>query len=573
MKRKADGQLDLIALESSQAASPAVPSAAKPSAPVFVLKRDKTTEPFDEKRITLALESAFKAVREIPADEPMTGELMRAVSWLTEKISRRLLDDVTQGKQLDVEYIQDAVENQLMCDGYLTEARRFILYREDRRKIREQAAAQKVEQPAPVQPIEPVQPEQPPQPEVAEKLGAHLLLKVIYSEVIPESTSANDFAALHQKHFSYAIQDAVHHNQLAPELLLFDLEHLSNALKLERDELIARDGLEWLYGNCLARDHDRCVETPQYFWMRIAMALAATEGEATEDRALEFYEALSTLRLIPSEHLLRTSGRSAAFIARAQDVDEPETTARVVAHINLAGHVQDGMLDELLLYGTVATGVRFLDNAIDATKYRSDLRAQHAREHRAIALGIVGYNQALATDELAQSSTEAVAYYATLASASLASERGCYDSESNWSAGVLPFEALKLSPTGPTANCSKDWLAVRAAIRRYGLRNSHLLALTPANVVEQLIGKPESQRVFSEELNRLVKCRKWIDGPVYITLPQYLADTDLDQACLLAQQLGIRSYIPPLRVTLADDRLVDTAVATKVLKGIETKGS
>lgn len=560
MKRKADGQLDLIALDSPQAAQPVIAKELQTSAPVLVLKRDGTAEPFNETRIALALESAFKAVHEIPVDEPMTGAMTETVQGLAQKISKRLLEDVAQGKQLDVEHVQDSVENQLMCDGYLTEARRYILYREDRRKAREQNLPKVEEAPAPVD----------------EKLGAHLLLKVIYSEAIPEFASANDFATLHQQRFSYAIQDAVHSNQLAPDLLMFDLEHLGAALQLERDELVARDGLEWLYGNCLARDRDRCVETPQYLWMRIAMALAVNEGDHKEERALEFYEALSTLKLLPSEKLLRTSGRSEAFLNRTTDVDEQETTARAAAHINLLSHVQDGVLDELLLYATVATGVRFLDDAIEATRYRVDFRAQYAREHRDIALGIVGFNQLLPSNETAQHWTESVAYYATLASAALADERGTCASytESNWNTGVLPFDSLKFSQAGqgssPHVNSSKDWLAVRAAVRRYGMRNGHLLAITPAQVVEKLISNCSAQRPFSEELNMLVHCRKWIDGPVYITLPPYLADADLEQACLLAQQLGIRSYTQPVRVTFSDDRsFVDAAAATKVLKSIE----
>src|SRR4051794_10798021 len=140
MKRKADGQLDLIALDISQAAPKSIPQ--QPTAPgkqcVMVRKRDGKFEPFNQARIALAIESAFKAVRDIPADEPMTGGMREAVHTLAEKVSKRLQEDLAQGVSLEVERIQDTVENQLMVDGFLTEARRFILYREDRRKVREE---------------------------------------------------------------------------------------------------------------------------------------------------------------------------------------------------------------------------------------------------------------------------------------------------------------------------------------------------------------------------------------------------------------------------------------------------
>src|SRR4051812_43983814 len=108
MKRKADGQLDLMTLDSPQAAAPFIAKEAKSSAHLLVGKRDGTTEPYNKTRIALALESPFKAVHEIPADEPMTGAMTETVQGLAQKISKRLLEDVTQGKQLEVEHIQDS---------------------------------------------------------------------------------------------------------------------------------------------------------------------------------------------------------------------------------------------------------------------------------------------------------------------------------------------------------------------------------------------------------------------------------------------------------------------------------
>jgi hypothetical protein len=630
MKRKVDGQLDLLSVESNQAAPPAATSPPSVPAPVDVLvrKRDGSSEPFAETRIALALESAFKAVRDIPADEPMTGALTETVNGLAQKIAARLLGEAFSGATLDVEFIQDAVENQLMCDGFLTEARRYILYREDRRKVREQKAHAIPEPPRDVyvvrsdgrrelfdlgrvrsRLIQAMQGLQGCDVEsllaelariigdgtptdqivqilialtksrrvdnpIYDKLGARLALKEIYREVIRDICPVAEFPALHRERFSYAIQDAVHNNQLAPELLMYDLDQLSHALKLERDDFIGCDGLQWLHETCFARHGVNCVETPQYFWMRLAMALAANETEK-EQRAIQFYEILSSLRFVPSEKLLRTIGRSAAINAQAAsaDVEEVELTSRVAGHVNLVAHVHNGALDELLLYGTVAGAVRLLDDAVELHKYRLDAVAQHAREHRDIAIGITGSAVTTATD-LAEATAEAIAYYATLASATLAAERGSYPTytESNWNMGVLPFDGLKLSQPNhdSTRAPTKDWTSVRAALRRHGIRNGHLLALMPGNSADKIIGMLAQPSSFSDELNRILCCRRWVDGAVWITLPPYLIGPDLEQACLLAQQLGIRPYVAPTRMTMGDEHpFLDAAAATKVLKTIE----
>lgn len=591
MKRKAEGQLDLLSLVAQQAEADLAASsagAAAQSSPnpekILVSKRDGSTEPFNKARISIALESAFKAVRDLAADAPMPDAMRDAVGSLTEKISSRLLAETAQGAALDVEYIQDAVENQLMCDGYLTEARRYILYREDRRKIREQKpAAPAIEQPAVMEAVVAA----PPVSVVAnndERPVAHQLLKVIYSEAIPDS--CGDPIASHRHNFCCAIQDAVHNNLLAPELLTFDLEHLGNALQLHRDQLIARDGLEWLYANCFARERDRCVETPQYFWMRLAMAFAANEVDDKDARALEFYEVLSTLRFLPSEKLLQMTGRSAVISKRiAADIEDIDFTVRVAGHVNIAAHVQNETLDELLLYGTTSSAVRLLDDVVEAMTLKLSATALHARECRDVALGIVGFEKALESSSIpvedeaamnfAERAAESVAYYATLASSALAAERDSFPAygESNWSMSALPFEALNfLQPaTGvgsPAIGCCKDWLAVRAAVRQNGMRNAHVLAFTPADIVEKIVSNTSRSASYSTHLKRLVRCKKWVDGKVWITLPDYLSGPDLEQAYLLAQQLGIRPYALPIRVTLSEP-LTDAAAATKVLKSIE----
>ncbi|MCA8987518.1 MAG: ribonucleoside-diphosphate reductase subunit alpha, partial [Planctomycetaceae bacterium] len=55
-------------------------------------------------------------------------------------------------------------------------------------------------------------------------------------------------------------------------------------------------GLQTIYDRYLIHVDGRRIETPQYFWMRVAMGLAINEGDQKEQRAIEFYEMLSSMR-------------------------------------------------------------------------------------------------------------------------------------------------------------------------------------------------------------------------------------------------------------------------------------
>lgn len=94
---------------------------------------------------------------------------------------------------------------------------------------------------------------------------------------------------------------------LTPAMQDFDLERLSHALVLERDSLLHYTGMQTLYERYLLRYQGQRYETVQAFWMRIAMGLALQETNKNE-RALEFYEILSTLRYVPSTPTLFHAG-------------------------------------------------------------------------------------------------------------------------------------------------------------------------------------------------------------------------------------------------------------------------
>ncbi len=133
-----------------------------------------------------------------------------------------------------------------------------------------------------------------------DKVAVRLLLKTVYRRVIEEYN--HDPAVLAQKH---AANFPAHiKKQVAAGLLeermekLFQLDTLGAALRIERDELLNYAGLSSLLNRYSMRDvNQKRIETPQYFFMRIAMGLSYNEKNPTE-AAIKFYDKMSQLLYI-----------------------------------------------------------------------------------------------------------------------------------------------------------------------------------------------------------------------------------------------------------------------------------
>ncbi len=92
-----------------------------------IKKRDGRVVPFDIDKIAGAIEKAFEATYK-------TGKRAEA-----EELADRVYEILqSEGTELpDVEHIQDIVERVLMDSGYITTAKRYILYRSERSRVRE----------------------------------------------------------------------------------------------------------------------------------------------------------------------------------------------------------------------------------------------------------------------------------------------------------------------------------------------------------------------------------------------------------------------------------------------------
>lgn len=131
-----------------------------------------------------------------------------------------------------------------------------------------------------------------------------------------------------------------------------------------------------------------------------------------------------------------------------------------------------------LLAALVHTGVRVLDDALELSGWPLREQAQAMQATRRIGLGITGLGDALALLNLPYGAPQAqrwaaqcmrfIAHAAYRASVRLARERGAYPVFDAQEVLQTPRFASRLPPD------------LKHAIRRHGLRHSHLLAIAPA---------------------------------------------------------------------------------------------
>ncbi|MAH50811.1 ribonucleoside-diphosphate reductase subunit alpha, partial [Candidatus Pacearchaeota archaeon] len=138
-------------------------------------------------------------------------------------------------------------------------------------------------------------------------VAARLLLGNVHKEVFDVSVDKEAFEHQYRLSFIRNIKLLVKENILNEKLLDFDLKKLSEALVLERDYKFKYLGLQTLYDRYLLKIENRRLESPQSFWMRIAMGLALNEKNK-EKKAIEFYDTISSFRLCPSTPTLFNSG-------------------------------------------------------------------------------------------------------------------------------------------------------------------------------------------------------------------------------------------------------------------------
>jgi len=178
--------------------------------------------------------------------------------------------------------------------------------------------------------------------------------------------------------------------------------------------------------------------------------------------------------------------------------------------VNLAAHVDENGLNMAQLEQTITTAIRMLDNVVDYNYYSVPQARNSNLRHRPIGLGVMGFQDALyklklayggdAAVEFADTSMEAVSYFAIKASSDLAAERGQYSSYegSLWSQGILPIDASNkmIEERGNYIQCDAstklNWGGLRETVLKQGMRNSNCLAIAPTATIANICGVTQS---------------------------------------------------------------------------------
>jgi len=311
-----------------------------------VVKRNGDVVDFDPNRISKAVAKAAIATG--------TALTTKALDKMVEEISIEVLDRFIDFYP-NVENIQDIVEKHLMRNSFYEIAKEYILYRAKRQKVREETQRKNIEKgmlgkltvetrdnrtvlfdiktirgaisraakDLPDVSVDLVSKEVVkniydgiPTAEIERALilssvsfierdpgysvvAGRLFMQRIFKEVTGKSLTDDVMGLTYREAFVQGISKGVGENLFDKGLLDFDLERLSHALKLERDNLFEYMAIQTLYERYFVKSSGDVIELPQGFWMRVAMGLSMNEPNKNE-AALKFYELISTMRFIPS---------------------------------------------------------------------------------------------------------------------------------------------------------------------------------------------------------------------------------------------------------------------------------
>ncbi len=327
-----------------------------------MIKRDGRVVSFKPEKITMAIAKALQADQQTVLTQDLIVKAKTITNEVVELIGRQWPD----GRAIHIEEIQDLVEKALMEGGLHNVAKRYILYRQEHAKIREQklpeidvtldwvknvqyldkdgkqhtvdlnALAHKLDvcceglENVSVQKIlneslrnfyNGIPEEQMSQANIMAArsyietepnysfVTARLLLLHEYQEALGYGVNFEEISKEYAAYFPQYLKKAVDLELLNPQLLDFDLEFLAQHLVPGRDLLFRYLGLQTLYDRYFIHNGGRRIEIPQIFWMRVAMGLA--QNEKAEDKnkwTVEFYHVLSTFRFVSSTPTLFNSG-------------------------------------------------------------------------------------------------------------------------------------------------------------------------------------------------------------------------------------------------------------------------
>ncbi|MEE5149428.1 ribonucleoside-diphosphate reductase subunit alpha [Pseudomonas alliivorans] len=330
-----------------------------------VIKRNGTVVAYTDDKITVAITKAFLAVEGGAA--AASSRIHDTVARLTEQVTATFKRRMPSGGTIHIEEIQDQVELALMRAGEQKVARDYVIYRDSRAKERAVRAPEDEVQAHPSIRITRADGSFAPldmgrlntivteaceglaevdadliQNETLKNLydgvalkdvntalvmtartlverepnysfvTARLLMDTLRAEglsflQVAESATHHEMADLYAKALPAYVAAGIKFELLNPVLAEFDLEKLGKAINHERDQQFTYLGLQTLYDRYFIHKDGVRFELPQIFFMRVAMGLAIEE-KAREDRAIEFYNLLSSFDYMSSTPTLFNAG-------------------------------------------------------------------------------------------------------------------------------------------------------------------------------------------------------------------------------------------------------------------------
>ena len=329
-----------------------------------VIKRNGSVVSYDAEKIAIAITKAFLAVEggAAAASTRIHNEVNQLANSVTATFSRRM----PSGGTLHIEEIQDQVELELMRSGEQKVARAYVLYREERKQLRDKEEPQETKDKEGVKIVlengeednldmnrleemvkEACEGLEDTNPQlileeanknlydgVSEEdartslvmtsrtlveqepnytyVTARILLDNIRTESLTylgmqKQATQKEMESLYPEALRNFLAKGVENEILNPELLEMDVEKLGQAIISSRDNDFTYLGLQTLYDRYFIHHDEVRYELPQVFFMRVSMGLALREDQR-EERAIEFYNLLSSFDYMSSTPTLFNSG-------------------------------------------------------------------------------------------------------------------------------------------------------------------------------------------------------------------------------------------------------------------------
>jgi len=328
---------------------------------VRLIRRNRQVVPWDPNKVEIAVRKSFLSIQ---SDSSPAVEVARLVTEEVRKLGQAFVH---------IELVQDLVQESLMRLGHFKVAERYIVYRAERARLREESVSSSNEDGRQESMIM-VRGEQGETffwdsnelrkridfasiglnlclskddiefelrrslyAEMSRedlrktiilnaksliekdadfaKFAGRILVSYIYEEVLGWDIVEDGIEGLqrrHQRYFKQFIERGIEIERLSPALREYDLDRLSAAIDPSADLDFDYLGIQTLYDRYLIIDKTqqraKRIETPQLFWMRVAMGLFGQEKEDKEAWVIQLYNLYKSRRFCSSTPTLFNSG-------------------------------------------------------------------------------------------------------------------------------------------------------------------------------------------------------------------------------------------------------------------------